>query len=84
MKAVKSCFADKTINWEMVGSQANKLANRILGGIWNSGASPYVHCCSNASELYVSFVEERRIWLQRNVAGQFGKINADGFFEIMV
>ena len=82
-KAVKTCFETKSISWDDVPSQAAQLARRIVGGVWNSGASPYVYCCANATELYVAFIEDKCIWLSRNTAGLYGKINIDGFIEIM-
>jgi hypothetical protein len=84
-KAVQQsfCQSSKTVNWEVAPYKAVDMAVEIFGGIWNAGCSPYIHACSQANELYVCFVEEHSVWLQRSTGGRYAKINEDGFIEMM-
>ena len=58
-------------------------ANRILGGLWNTGHGPYCYQQANVAECYVAYVENFVLWMFRGSTGGYCQVHPGGYCTLV-
>ena len=83
MHATQSCYVERNLDWSSLGSRIAHMASMVIGGTWSVGVSgwPYQHM--EMAEIYVCMVENKALWMGRNIGSAHVHFDADGFVEAL-
>ena len=79
MHVVQSCYVERNLDWSSLGSRIANFARMAIGGTWSGGASGWSYQHMEMAEIYVCMVENKALWMGRNIGSAYVHFDAGGF-----
>ena len=57
------------------------MAHMVIGGTWSAGVSGWSYQHLEMAEIYVCMVEDKALWMGRNIGSAHVHFDADGYVE---
>ena len=83
MHSVQSWYVERNIDWGSLGSRIANMVSRTIGGTWSAGLSGWCYQHLEMAETDVAMVENKAVWMGRNIGAASVKFDAGGFVEAL-
>ena len=83
MHATQTCYVERQIDWPSIGSIIATMAHMVIGGTWSAGVSGWSYQHLGMAEIYVFMVEDKALWMGRNIGSAHVHFGADGYVEAL-